>query len=223
MATAGDGIDFTPDGDDGIDFKSDTPVLDAAEFQRRVGRAPSADELTQFKAHPENWSGAAGDGTTAGGMVNAAATGINSGLTTQLLGFPTDVAEQAKELGKAGAGYVASKVNGGHIPDWAEPDTDPEAVVGSSAWLAKQARKVPGASSVIDPYEHTPTTDVINQAAAMAAPSILEGGAVAADRMTARAARADAAAIAAHEPVPPTPAAAGFTPDEFAPKPPKPK
>jgi hypothetical protein len=125
------------------------------------------------------------DGTTVGGAVNAAATGINSGLTTQLAGFPVDVAEQVKELGKAAIGYPYSKITGKVAPDALQPDTDPEAVVGSSAYLAKKAREA-GAGSIIDPYEHTPTTDIINQGASMLAPSILQGGAIATERGIAR-------------------------------------
>lgn len=58
---------------------------------------------------------------TAADRIQAAEGGIFKG-GAYLAGLVPDALANVVNLGRAAGGYVASKVNGGHIPDWADPD-----------------------------------------------------------------------------------------------------
>jgi hypothetical protein len=99
--------------------------------------------------------------TTVAGAVNAAATGINSGVL-DIAGLPVDVANNVLNLGKAAAGYGYSKLTGNAVPDALEI-ADPEAVLGSSAWLKAKARAA-GGGTIIDPFQDTTINRVLHGA-----------------------------------------------------------
>jgi hypothetical protein len=63
------------------------PTLDAAEFQRRVGRVPSAPELANFQATPQNWANDPNAITAPGtNAVNDAGTGFGIGINSSEMG-----------------------------------------------------------------------------------------------------------------------------------------
>lgn len=78
--------------------------------------------------------------------------GANRAVFAGLAGLPVDTVANAVDLGKAGIGYLTSKVTGKAPPEWTEPMNRRE-VVGSSDWIASQINKgadVLGVRSPID-------------------------------------------------------------------------
>lgn len=73
---------------------------------------------------------------TALDRTNAVGTGFNAGLAA-LAGLPVDTAANIIDLGKAGLGYVGSKITGGAVPEALEVDSDRSNVIGSTAWIRK--------------------------------------------------------------------------------------
>ena len=83
----------------------------------------------------------------------AAATGVNRGVFADLAGLPVDTAANVLDLGKAGIGYMTSKVTGKAPPQWTEP-FDRTNVPGAAEWIASQARKVSDAVGVPSPMDN---------------------------------------------------------------------
>jgi hypothetical protein len=89
------------------------------------------------------------DTPSAAQQASAAAAGFNYGAVPGALGLPVDTLINAWDLGKAGLGYLTSKVTGSAPPAVFDP-ADRSQYVGSSAWIANQIRKLPHGSAVID-------------------------------------------------------------------------
>lgn len=85
-------------------------------------------------------------GDVALGLPQAIESGFNRGVL-DIAGIPMDAATNVANLGKAGIGYVESKLTGKAPPAWTMP-TDPSEVPGTSAWLNKEAAKPFGGSIV---------------------------------------------------------------------------
>lgn len=81
--------------------------------------------------------------------VQALAAGFNRGAIPGVIGLPVDTAQNVIDLIKAGAGYAASKLNNGQVPEWLHVNPDRSEIAGSSEWLAKKARDV-GAGVLFD-------------------------------------------------------------------------
>lgn len=92
----------------------------------------------------------------------AAATGVNRGLYADLLGLPVDTAANALDLGKAGIGYLTSKITGKAPPDWTAP-FDRATVPGSAEWIAAQARNGSNALNVPSPLDNPNSQDAISR------------------------------------------------------------
>ena len=92
----------------------------------------------------------------------SAATGVNRGVYADLLGLPVDTAANALDLGKAGIGYLTSKITGKAPPDWTEP-FDRTAVPGSAEWIAAKARQASNAVGVPSPLDNPNSQDAISR------------------------------------------------------------
>lgn len=93
---------------------------------------------------------------------HAALTGVNRGTFADLLGLPVDTAANALDLGKAGIGYVTSKVTGKAPPDWTAP-YDRSTVPGTADWIAAQARLASNAIGVDSPLDNPNPQDAASR------------------------------------------------------------
>lgn len=94
---------------------------------------------------PQKGRWVAVDDPTMMDRAQAAASGVNSGVLTGLLGLPVDTAANLIDLAKAGYGTVKGVLGGKDLPEIA----DRADVVGSSTWIANQIRNA-GGGRVID-------------------------------------------------------------------------
>jgi hypothetical protein len=83
----------------------------------------------------------------------AVATGINHGFYADLFGLPVDAAANVLDLGKAGIGYVTSKITGKAPADWTMP-YDRATVPGTAEWIASQVRKGSNAIGLPSPMDN---------------------------------------------------------------------
>jgi hypothetical protein len=84
--------------------------------------------------------------------VMAVPAGVNRGVTS-VFGLPVDTAANVLDLGKAGIGYLTSKVTGKAPPEWTEP-MDRRNVVGSGDWIAQQINRGAAAAGVRSPIDN---------------------------------------------------------------------
>jgi hypothetical protein len=90
----------------------------------------------------------------------AGASGVNHGVLSDLTGIPVDAAANALDLGKAGIGYLASKVTGHAPPDWTAP-YDRSKIVGSSDWNANKINQLSSALGLKSPIDNPAPDDQI--------------------------------------------------------------
>lgn len=94
-------------------------------------------------------------GATTMDRMMAIPAGVNRGAAS-LFGLPVDTVANVVDLGKAGIGYVTSKVTGKAPPEWTEI-ADRKGVVGSSEWFTDQAtRGTKAASNATGVKLHSP-------------------------------------------------------------------
>ena len=182
-------------------------------WDQPANAAPTSDAIDASKVE---WDAPA---QTVGGAAQAATSGLNAG-SADLLGLPVDTARNVLELGKAGFGYgyaaggaikygvddqgnpVALMPEHGEstdapVPNSLMPNTEPEADVGSSAWIKAKLRHIEG-SNAVDVAEDTRTNRVLH-GAVEAVPSALVGGEVNSIPTAARAVAGGATAGAAQQ------------------------
>lgn len=87
--------------------------------------------------------------------------GMNRGVAG-LAGLPVDTIANAIDLGKAGIGYLTSKITGNVPPEWTQP-TDRRSVVGSSDWIARQINGVTSAAGVRSPIDNPRPDDPLSR------------------------------------------------------------
>jgi len=105
----------------------------------------------------------------------AVATGANSGVLAGLGGLPVDTVANVLDLGKAGTGYLASKLGAdGQVPTWAEL-TDRAQVPGSSKWIAGKLSHA-GLGPMLENPVNTPGGRALHGAGAFAGQALMSPG-----------------------------------------------
>jgi hypothetical protein len=172
---------------------SSASAIDPSQVQWDAPAAASAPP-TAIDPSQVQWDAPAAN-QTAGGAVQAAASGLNAG-SADLLGLPVDTARNILELGKAGLGFAYHETTGNQIPDILQPSTTPD--VGSSAWIKQKLQDMEGGKGATEATENTTANRVIH-GATEAVPSSVVGGQANTVPAVARAVTAGAAAGAAQQ------------------------
>lgn len=118
----------------------------AAHLSSKPEMATKIKTATDAGYKPEeiiaNLSSSVKTAPTAGQIANALPAGVNRGMVN-MAGLPVDTMANVVDLGKAGAGYLASKVKGAlgmgdTVPEALEVNPDRSNMIGSSQWLDRK-------------------------------------------------------------------------------------